>query len=261
MRILGLVAIAALAACGGDDGAGGDVRTVHASGALWGARFSPDGSRLAVAFGPDDKLGTIDLASGALTELADNTSYLTGTAWAADGSGVYYNGSGGVYLVHPGDALPEQVNDAFASLGLDAAFGAAGARLVYGINGTDAELYDVATQTPRGLGRSCQAVRFAPDGRELACVSNGDLVLIDATTLAAGAPVVSGLPFIVGLDWYADGQHLVVTTDAGLERIGRDGSRGVLVDTFAAIEVDLAPDDKSVVFATNGSPDLSIVSL
>jgi Tol biopolymer transport system component len=255
VRIL-LCGLLFLGACGGDGG-GGDVRTVHASGPLWGARFSPDGSRLAVAFGPDDKLGTIDLASGALTEVADNTSYLTGTSWSAAGDAIVYDGSGGIYRVAPG-AAPVQLTDAFASMGVD--LSPDGTRVAYGVNGTDAELYTIATDTTTPLGRPCQAIRFSPSGTSVGCISGG-LFVIDLATMAETTVLADGLPFIAGLDWYADGQRLVVTSDDGLEAVTLAGARSVLLDTFAAVEVDLAPDEQSLVFATNGSADLSILDL
>lgn len=256
MQIRSSVVLVILAACGGSDG--GDVRTLTASGPLWGARFSPDGTTLAVAFGPDDQIGTIAVATGALTEVATGGNYLTGTAWSAAGDAIYYNGGGGVFRVAPGSAAT-LVNDAFASMNVD--LSRDGTRLAYGINGTDAELYTIATATTTVLGRPCQAIRFSPSGTEVACISGGALVTIDLATSVATPIVADGVSFIAGLDWYADGQRLVFTSDDGLEAVTRAGARTLLLDTFAAIEVDLSPDEKSLVFATNGSADLSILSL
>lgn len=253
-RLALLASLLLAAACGGDDG---DSRSISVDGErLWGARFSPDGARLAVAFGDDDKLGVIDLATGALTEVADNTSYLTGTAWAANGD-IVYDGSGGVYRVTPGGA-PVELTDAFASMNVD--LSPDGTRLAYGVNGSDAELYTIATDTTTSLGVDCDAVRFSPVADEVACMTGSELVLVDLATLATTPVVTTGISFIAGVDWYADGQALVFTSDDGIERVTRAGARTRLADAFAAIELDLAPDDKSLVYLTNGSADLSLLT-
>ena len=83
----------ALAACGGHDNDSGSISI--AGGRLWGARFAPDGTTLAVAYGPDDKIGTIDLDSGNLSEVTSGASYLTGTAWSPSGDAIYFNGTAG----------------------------------------------------------------------------------------------------------------------------------------------------------------------
>ncbi|MEZ4400093.1 MAG: WD40 repeat domain-containing protein [Kofleriaceae bacterium] len=246
-----------VAACGG---AGGDGRTIEVpEGRLWGARFSPDGATLAVAFGADDRIGTVDVGAGVLTERATGGSYLTGTAWTADGARIYYTGGAGVFAVDLAGGAPVMVNDAFAALGLD--LSPDGTRLAYGTNGSSARVYDLGAGTEAALDRPCQAIRFAPDGARVACVSGGALVTLDLATGAATTVVADGLPFIVGLDWFADGQRLVVTTDAGLEEITLAGRRTVLVDAFAAIEVDLSADDRQAVYLTNGAPGLTLVDL
>ena len=256
MQIRSSIVLVLLAACGGDGG--GDVRTISASGPLWGARFSPDGATLAVAFGPDDKIGTLDVATGAITELATNGNYLTGTAWTAAGDAIYYNGGGGVFRVAPGVAAT-MVNDAFASMNVD--LSPDGTRLAYGINGANAEIYTLATATTSVLDHRCEAIRFAPVVDEVACISGGSLLAINLSSRVATTIIADGVSFIAGVDWYADGERLVFTSDDGIERVTRGGDRSLLHDAFATIELDLSPDEHSLVYVTNGSGDLSILKL
>ena len=226
-------------------------------GRLWGARFSPAGDTLAVAYGPDDKIGTIDLGSSSLREVTAGASYLTGTAWSAAGDAIYYTGTAGVYRVEPGGPAPTMVNDAFASLGVDVS--PDGALLAYGINGSDARIYTVATMSERALDRPCQAIRFAPSGDRVACISGGALVNIELASGTVTPIVAAGLPFIAGVDWYSDGQRLVFTSTQGIETVTLAGERKVLAPAFAAVEVDLAPDDSAIVYGVNGANGLTLI--
>jgi DNA-binding beta-propeller fold protein YncE len=252
---LGIFAIA-VGACGGD----GTSHTVSASqGRLGGARYSPDGTHLAVVFGSDDKIGSYDLASSTLTELTGGGSYLTGTAWSAAGDTIYYDGTAGIFRIAASGGTATMVNNAFASLGVD--LSPDGTRLVYGTNGSAARLYTIATNTETALARPCQAVRFAPSGTIVACISGGALVTIDLATSAETTVIADGLPFIAGLDWYADGQRLIFTSDSGIDAVTVAGARSHLIDAFAAIDLDLAPDDSEVVYGINGQSDLTITGL
>ncbi len=226
-------------------------------GRLWGARFSPDGDTLAVAYGPDDKIGTIDLGASSLREVTGGASYLTGTAWSAAGDAIFYTGTAGVYRVEPGGPAPTMVNDAFASLGVDVS--PDGALLAYGINSSDARIYTLATMTERALDRPCQAIRFAPSGDRVACISGGALVILELATGTATTVVARGLPFIAGVDWYSDGQKLAFTSTQGIETVTLAGERKVLAPAFAAIDVDLAADDSAVVYGVNGQDGLTLI--
>ena len=252
-----LVVIAAGAMAGCDSHTNDSGLISVPGGRLWGARFAPGAVTLAVAYGPDDKIGTIDLGSSSLREVTGGASYLTGTAWSAAGDAIYYTGTAGVYRVEPGGPAPTMVNDAFASLGVDVS--PDGALLAYGINGSDARIYTLATMSERALDRPCQAIRFAPSGDKVACISAGALVIIDLTSGAVTPIVAAGLPFIAGVDWYSDGQRLVFTSSQGIETVTLAGERKVLIPAFAAVEVDLAPDDSAIVYAVNGADGLTLV--
>lgn len=258
MRILlGSVLVAlALGACGG----GNDSDTIQVpEGRLWGARFSPDGTALAVAFGSDDRIGVYDRASGTLTELATGTTYLTGTAWSASGDTIYFDGTVGVRSVPRAGGAVTDVNAAFASMNVD--LSPDGTRLAYGVNGDLAAVYTIATDSETLLDRRCQAIRFAPDGQRVACVSSGALVVIELASGTATTVLPTGVPFIAGVDWYNDGQRLLVTTEDGIEAVTLAGERRMVVDAFAAVELDLSPDERELVYRQNGHDDLTIVGL
>ena len=93
----------------------------------------------------------------------------------------------------------------------------------------------------------------------MACISGGALVVIDLATDVATPVVASGVPFIAGLDWYADGQRLVFTSDRGLESVTLAGQRDLVRSAFAAIEVDLAPDDGALIYGVNGDDALTLI--
>lgn len=251
-----LVALA-LGACGHGDADIGIISVPQ--GRLWGARFAPDGRSLAVAYGDEDKLGVIDLDAVRLTEVATGGSYLSGTAWTAAGDAFYYNGAGGVFRVARGGGPPTMINDGFATLGVDVS--PDGTRLAYGVNGGPARIYTLATSREAALDRQCSAIRFAPTGDRVACISGGALVVIDLGTMAVTTVVDTGVPFIAGLDWYSDGQRILFTSTRGLEQVDLSGTRTIVVNAFAAIEVDLAPDDGQVVYAVNGQSDLNLLGL
>ena len=254
------VALAVATAACGDGHGGGDVGTISApQGRLWGARFAPDGTHLSVAYGESDKIGVLDLDSLTLRELAEGGSYLTGTAWTTNGDTIYYNGADGVFSIASEVGLPVMVNDGFATTGIDVA--ADGRKLAYGVNGGNARIYTIATRMETALARRCQAIRFAPSGTAVACISDGALLVIDIATGAETPIVAFDVPFIAGVDWYPDGQQLLYTSSRGIERVTLAGETTLIHSSFAAIDVDLAPDESAIVFGVNGQPALTLLQL
>ena len=257
----GLALAALVTAAGCDDHGAGDVGQIRApQGALWGARFSPDGGLLSMAYGDEEKIGTIDLDTGDFRELTAGGSYLTGTAWSTDGAFIYYNGADGLGRISSDLGQVTMVNSSFATMGVDVS--PDGKRLAYGINGSSAQLYDLTAQTETALARRCDAIRFAPSGDRVACISGGALLVIELATGAETVVIEEGVPFIAGVDWYASGQQLLFTSEDGVERIGLDGEdRHLVHGAFAAIEVDLAPTEDAIVFRQNGDLALTLIRL
>jgi WD40 repeat protein len=247
----------ALAAC---SHGGGDVATISApQGRLWGARFAPTGNVISMAYSDEDKIGTIDLDSGSLRELTPGGSYLTGTAWSPSGDLIYFNAIDGITAITTAVASTRPVNRSLATLGIDVS--PDGGRLAYGVNGGNARIYDLASERETTLARRCDAIRFAPSGDRVACVSGGALVIIELATGGETAIVEEGLPLIAGCDWYRDGQALLVTTRNGVEQITLAGDSHLVFGAFAAVAVDLSPDESSIVIGVNGSPDLTLLRL
>src|SRR4051812_30853643 len=120
-----------LAACGGHGG--GDVGTISSpQGHLWGARLSPTAHVISVAYGNEDKIGTIDLDAGSLRELSAGGTYLTGTAWSPAGDFIYYNGVDGIGRISNDIAQNTMINTSLATLGIDVS--PDGTQLAYGVN-------------------------------------------------------------------------------------------------------------------------------
>lgn len=252
---MALISGIALAACGDGSGDIGSIATPQ--GRLWGARFAPDGDVLALAYGDENKIGTIDLDARTLRELTPGGTYLTGTAWSPAGDLIYFNGADGIGRITRDIGQTTMVNGAFATLGIDVS--PDGTRLAYGVNGGNARVYTLAGGTERALDRPCQAIRFAPFGDRVACISGGELVLIELATEAVTVLVDHDVPFIAGLDWYKDGQSLLFTSTDGIERVTLTGERDLIHGAFAAIEVDLSADERSMVIGINGHDDLTLV--
>jgi len=65
-----------------------------------------------------------------------------------------------------------------------------------------------------------------------------------------------------GIDWFSDGRRLLAGTDRGIEivTLGPPVGRTLLKDSFALMDVDLSPDDKSVAYSINGQSSLFVLS-
>lgn len=249
--VAGVLVSVGLVACGGDASDDGGGFTIEAGGATVSTfRLAPDGTRLAVVYGDDDRVGLLPLAGGAPVDVAPGGTYLTGIAWADDAT-LLFTGDGGIYSVGADGTGLTMLDDAFAASGLDVA--PDGATLAYGVNGGDGVLLTLADGTARGMGTPCAVARFSPDGSTVACDAQGEVVLVDVATLAV-TPLLGELDFFAPLDWFADGQRLAVATPAGIEAVDvATGARTLLADAFAVIDLDLAADDSLLLYRSNGA--------
>lgn len=221
-------------------------------------RIAPAGDRVAVVYGAEERVGLLSMDDATLTDVAPGGTYLTGLAWADDTT-LLFTGDGGIFQVGADGQGLVSVDDAFAASGLDRS--PDGALLAYGINGADGALLTVATSTTQALPTHCATARFSPDGQTLACDAQGELVLIDVTTLAA-TTLVTGLDFFAPLDWFADGDRLVFAGPDGIETVEvGTGARAPLHDAFAVIDLDLAADDSVLLYRQNGEQIIRGVTL
>ncbi|MFP2909428.1 TolB family protein [Pyxidicoccus sp. 3LFB2] len=262
-----------LTACGGDDDgedSGKLSRTTleAADGQYWGApRFSPDGSRIAFTRTLDDgdtyEVAVMKADGTDVRMLANNGTYLTGTAWSPDGSRVYYSGEEGIFSVPAAGGTPVMEYDDFATSALDVS--PDGKTVAYGTNGSGLTLLDLTTHTAQPLQDEGSSPAFSPDGKRLAYVTSGfDDAEVRVLTLATkqSTLVTAEASYLSAADWLPDGRLAALAGD-GIMLFDLSGAtpQGRLVrDEFAAKELDVSPDGKKMVYAINGRTDLFVLT-
>jgi Tol biopolymer transport system component len=96
-------------------------------------RFSPDGK--SIAFADDDKIKTMDLASGTVTQVADGGSYLSSVAWFQSGKELAFTSDKGVETVTLGASpVRTMLHEEFAAESLDLSHD--GKTIIYSVNGS-----------------------------------------------------------------------------------------------------------------------------
>jgi len=264
---LGVFVLLASVACGPGGGDGGDggssLRTLGAEGTFVSSpRFSPDGQTLAFARAVNDahEIALIGVDGSGLRQLAPAGTYLAATAWRADGSGVVFSSDAGIDEAAISGGTVTHLVDDFATLDPD--LSADGAFLVYGINGGAMQWVELATGASRVLASAGNSPRFSPDGTKIAFES-GDQIHILTLADDSIKQVVETNTYLASVDWFSDGQRLVVSSDQGIEVVDLGTSpvtRTVIDDAFAAHYVDLSPDEKTVAYAVNGSTSIYLRS-
>jgi hypothetical protein len=268
LRLWLLLILTAVSGCGGGGGSGsggGTLRTLSFPAGVSGSspRFSPDGSQIAYQRqeGSGYAVAVMATAGGESRTLATDGNYLTAMAWTRDGAEVIYYGDNGIRAVPAAGGTGRLVVNAFAAVGPD--LSPDGNALVYGTNGGTMQWTDLRTSpaVENDLGVVGRSPRFSPDGATIAFYDGTKVRLMELATKAT-TDIVDSTADFGGVDWFRDGQRLLAGTDRGIEilKLGPPVERTLLKDVFALMDVDLAPDDRSVAYGINGQPDLSILS-
>jgi Tol biopolymer transport system component len=253
---------------GGYPGGGIVERTLSVEGQprLVNPRFSPDGTRIAFVQleSEADSLAVMNANGTGHQVLGTMASYLTGFAWTADGSELYFSGTGVFRIPAEGGSLVEVLDwrEGFASYSPD--LSPDGTRLVFGVNGSTLRLVDLTQSPPavQTLPMSGNSPRFSPDGQTIAYAdkSASMIRLMDADGTHV-RDVVPSDGFFASVDWFSDGQRLVATTDVGLEIVTlQTGQRRQLRRAGAVMDIDLSADDSKLVFSINGQLPLYVMS-
>lgn len=227
-------------------------------------RFSPDGAMIAFVqengTSGDTDLAVMDPAGDQRKVLAPAGDYLSGPAWSPDGKQIYFASSDGISMIPAAGGTATVVVMDFATLDPDVS--ADGKSLVYAVNGGDLRLVDLANPTmPKDLGTPGTSPRFSPDGKTVAFEDNEKIKMLDLATSQV-TEIVDGGTYLASVDWFSDGKRLGITSDKGIEivTLGTTAERALVRDEFAAKNLDVSTDGKSMVYAVNGSKNLFVLT-
>jgi TolB protein len=115
-------------------------------------------------------------------------------------------------------------------------------------------------------GRYWGAPRFSPDGTRIAFLrTQSDSDTYELAVMNADGTNVRVLAnngtYLTSADWSSDGSRIYYSGDDGIYSIPAVGGTPTLeYDDFAASALDLSPDDRWIIYATNGS-GLSLLDL
>jgi Tol biopolymer transport system component len=272
MFTLGLLftSLLGLAGCSSSDSPGGSadapVEIEFTDTSAQEARFSPDGKSFAYVTlenGSSDKssLAVMTTTGEQRTTLAPAGGYLAGPAWAPDGKQIYFGSDVGISQVAASGGTPTLAVDDFATLDPDVS--PDGKSLVYAINGGNLQLVDLATPTmAKSLGVAGTSPRFSPDGKTIAFESGEKIQLMDLETLMVKDVSIDAGTYLASVDWFPDGKQLAITSDDGIEIVTLDSppTRKVVREEFAAKDIDVSPDGKSIAYGVNGSKNIFVLS-
>ena len=272
MFTLGLLftSLLGLAGCGSSDSTGGSadapLEITFAGSSAHDARFSPDGKTIAYITEKDGASDSANLAVMTATgeqqkSLAPASGYLAGPAWTPDGKQIYFGSDTGISLVAASGGTPTLAVDDFATLDPDVS--PDGKSLVYAINGGNLRLVDLANPTmPKSLGVPGTSPRFSPDGKTIAFESGEKIQLMDLETLAVKDVSIDGGTYLASVDWFPDGKRLAITSDEGIEIVTLDSppTRKLVHEEFAAKDIDVSPDGKSLAYGVNGSKNIFVIT-
>jgi Tol biopolymer transport system component len=224
-------------------------------------RFSPDSAKIVCgkALGDTAVVAVMDPAGGQVKTIAESDNFLDGATWTPDGKQVYFASGAGISVVAAEGGTPTVAVNAFAALDPDVS--PDGKSLVYGTNGGALQLVDLATPTmPKALGAMGTSPRFSPDGKSIAFESSEHIKTMEIAT-GTVTDIVDAGTYLASVDWFADGKRLAITSDKGIEivTLGATPTRAVVREEFAADNLDLSPDGKSIVYGVNGQKSLFVL--
>jgi Tol biopolymer transport system component len=272
MFTLGLLftSLLGLAGCGSSDSTGGSadapLEITFTDSFAQEARFSPDGKTFAyvtTATGTTDSssLAVMTVAGEERKTLAPADGFLAGPAWAPDGKQIYFGSGDGISVVAASGGTPTLAVDDFATLDPDVS--PDGKRLVYAINGGTLQLVDLTDPTmAKDLTVHGTSPRFSPDGKTIAFQSDEMIQLMDLETFMVKDVSIDGGTYLASVDWFPDGKRLGITSDKGIEIVTLDSppTRKMVHEEFAAKDIDVSPDGKSIAYGVNGSKNIFVLT-
>ncbi|MEZ4297373.1 MAG: hypothetical protein R3B70_20580 [Polyangiaceae bacterium] len=249
---------------GGGGGGGPEVTELKFTGGPPAKpRFSPDDTLIAYVQSADagEELGVMTVAGEDRKNLGPAGGYLSAPAWSPDGETLYFTSDDGIKSIPAAGGTAEVVVTEFATTDPDVS--ADGTRLVFAQNGGPLRLVDLATpDMPQDLGTSGFSPRFSPDGKKIVYQSGFDLKIMD---LASGdvTDVLDTGNYLASADWLPEGDRLAAITDDGIEilTLGEGApERELISDQFAAKDIDVSADGKSIVYAVNGQSSIFVLT-
>ncbi len=272
MFTLGLLftSLLGLAGCSSSDSTGGSadapLEITFTDSSAQEARFSPDGKTFAYVTtetGNSDtsNLAVMTVAGEQRKTLAPADGYLAGPAWAPDGKQIYFGSSVGISVVAASGGTPTMAVDDIATLDPDVS--PDGKRLVYATNGGTLQLVDLADPTmAKDLAVHGTSPRFSPDGKTIAFESEEKIQIMDLETFMVKDVSIDAGTYLASVAWFPDGKQLAITSDDGIEIVTLDSppTRKLLREEFAAKDIDVSHDGKSIAYGINGSKNIFVLS-
>lgn len=258
-----------LVACGDDNGgtstgAGSKSELLPAGyDHVYAARFSPDGTRLAMLAekGDTTHLITTDLSGGDVqVVLESGLSYLSTVSWFSSADALMFSGDGGILKVGLDGSAPTLLVDAFAVSGFDLA--PDDSEVVWSVNGMS-----ILKRAPLGAtvvdaadivsGPDGQEPRYSPDGTRIVFMAAGAFYIIDAAFAGEPTALPGAADYLSNAAWLDD-STLLMLVDETIVRFDLGAMSGkTLVDAFAATHIDASP--VGYVYNVNGMLPLMLV--
>ena len=183
----------------------GDRRVVlNAPGTNSGVCFSPDGARLALAMSVDGdpEIHLSTLTGGRVKRLTHSRSVEFSPSWSPDGRRLVFSsdatGAPQLYIISRAGGEPERLETGYrVCTGPD--WAADGVKIAFTARqpgGPSVVVHDLTSGQSRLVLAGAEDPAWAPDGRHLACVKDGDLVVVDTVrgtreTIISGAGTIS----------------------------------------------------------------------